>query len=241
VKAIRRNKEPMRVLLATVMAFACLQGATAQTAPRPSAARVTVSAGNIFIEKGGQRRQLTRLGRDFDPALSPDKRFVVFTRGDGKPPPDDPGECKTGAGADQLRRIDADGKNEHLLLTGHDGGKPPQQLCRFEQKQFTSDGRKLFFLSPGWTTSGALHVYDFDKKTVNFVAPANALIVLNFCAGKHRDALVLNQHRYFLGGGSYDWYWLYDPSGRKEIGPVGDDSAKPEEIVEKARDIICAP
>jgi hypothetical protein len=57
VKAIRRNKEPMRVLLATVMAFACLQGATAQTAPRPSAARVTVSAGNIFIEKGGQRRR----------------------------------------------------------------------------------------------------------------------------------------------------------------------------------------
>ncbi len=230
---------PMLASIA-LAALACLQGAAAQT-PHANDARVAVSAGNVFIEQSGERRQLTRLGRDFDAALSPDKRFVVFTRGDGKPPPEDPGECKTGAGADQLRRIDADGKNEHLLLTGRDGGKPPQQLCRFEQKQFSSDGRRLFFVSPGWTTSGALHVYELDKKTVRFVAPANAVIVLNFCAGKHRDALVLNQHRYFIGGGSYDWYWLFDASGAKEIGPLADDGAKPEDIVEKARAMICAP
>jgi hypothetical protein len=96
-------------------------------------------------------------------------------------------------------------------------------------------------IAPGWTTSGALHVYDFGKQSVSFVAAANSVIVLNFCSGEHRDQLVLNQHRYFIGGGSYDWYWLFDRDGRKEIGPVGDDSEKLESIIEKARDIICAP
>jgi hypothetical protein len=221
------------VALAAMLACAAAKAA-------PSDARATVEAGNVFIIKNGQRRQLTRTGRDFDAALSPDKRFVVFTRGDGKPPPDDPSECRSGAAADQLRRIDVDGSNERLLLTAHNGAKPPQQLCRFEEKQFSSDGRRLYFLSPGWTTSAALHVHDFESKAVHFVAPANAVIVLNFCTGKHRDALILNQHRYFLGGGSYDWYWLFDASGTKEIGPVADDGAKREEVVEKARDMICA-
>jgi WD40-like Beta Propeller Repeat len=226
-----------RIGCAAVALVAMLACTAAKAAP--SNARVTVEAGNVFIVKDGARRQLTRTGRDFDAALSPDGRFVAFTRGDGKPPPDDPSECRTGAAADQLRRIDVDGRNERLLVTGHNGAKPPQQLCRFQEKQFSSDGRRLFFLSPGWTTSAALHVYDFDSKAVRFVAPANGAIVLNSCTGKHRDALILNQHRYFLGGGSYDWYWLFDPSATKEIGPVADDAAKREEVVEKAHDMIC--
>ena len=231
----------MHRFLATVFAFCALHCATTASARDTGEMRVTVKAGNIYAERAGQGRQLTRLGRDADAALSPDGKFVVFTRTDGKPPPDDPMTCKTGADADQLMRVDVDGKNERVLVTAHGGERPPQQLCRFEQKQFTADGRRLFFISPGWTTSGALHVYDFASRHVRFVAPANAVIVLNFCKGEHRDQLILNQHRYFIGGGSYDWYWLFDTSGRKEIGPVGDDNAKAEEILQKARDMICAP
>jgi len=231
----------MRLFLAPILTFCALHGAIAARARDQSDVRVTVKAGNIYIESAGQSRQLTTLGRDADAALSPDGKFVVFTRTDGKPPADDPMTCKTGADADQLRRIDVDGRNDRLLVTAHGGERPPQQLCRFEQKQFSADGGRLYFISPGWVTSGALHVYAFAGKAVHFVAAANAVIVLNFCKGEHRDQLILNQHRYFIGGGSYDWYWLFDASGRKEIGPVGDDNAKPEEIVEKARDMICAP
>ena len=231
----------MRVLLAIAVTLSCAIGAAAEPAQKAAAARVTVEAGDIFIEQNGQRRQLTTLGHNSDAALSPDGTFVVFTRSDDKPPPDNLAGCKTGADGDQLRRIDADGKDDRLLVAAHAGKTAPQQLCRFEQKQFTSDGRKLFFIAPGWVTSGALHVYDFAKQSVSFVAPANAVIVLNFCAGEHRDQLVLNQHRYFIGGGSYDWYWLYDSDGRKQIGPVGDDGENPESIIAKAHDVICAP
>ena len=42
-----------------------------------------------------------------------------------------------------------------------------------------------------------------------------------------RRAVVMHvpsrQHRYFIGGGSYDWYWLLKPDG-KEVGPVGEDT-----------------
>jgi hypothetical protein len=40
---------------------------------------------------------------------------------------------------------------------------------------------------------------------------ANDVIVLNDCKKpENRDNLVVNQHRYFIVGGGYDWYWLFD-------------------------------
>ena len=39
-------------------------------------------------------------------------------------------------------------------------------------------------------------------------------------------------HRYFLLGGSYDWYWLYDPTGKKELGPLGQFD-NPDDLVGK--------
>ncbi len=220
----------MRIVLAIVLSLFATGAALAQS--------VTVKAGNVFIKKSGGERQLTKLGRDADAALSPDGRFVVFTRNNAKPP-DDPQTCLTGARADQLHRFDlASGKDE-ILITGRNADAPPQQLCGFDQKQFSSDGRRLYFLSPAYATSAALHYYDFAARAVTFVAPANAVIVLNFCKGEHRDQLVLNQHRYFIGGGSYNWYWLFDSAGKKEIGPVGDEDETPQSITDKAKDVIC--
>lgn len=41
--------------------------------------------------------------------------------------------------------------------------------------------------------------------------------------GEFAGCLLATQHRYFLGGGSYDWYYLLRPNG-KEVGVVGDDT-----------------
>ena len=51
--------------------------------------------------------------------------------------------------------------------------------------------------------------------------PGNDLVVLSFCKDEHRDVLAVQQHRYFVFGGSYDWYWLYDATGTQETGPIG--------------------
>jgi hypothetical protein len=85
-------------------------------------------------------------------------------------------------------------------------------VCSFDTKHFTSDGRFLYFLAPGWATSAALFRFDYYNKSVVFVTDANNVVVLTNCKyAEYKDHLLVLQHRYFVGGGSFDWYWLYKP------------------------------
>ena len=148
---------------------------------------------------------------------------MVYTRqgrGRGVPGYDLGQFCVSTPRPDELRQVNVDGSDDRLLLDGRKGDGEAQ-LCDFRSKQFSSDGRRLYFLSPAWTTSGALHVYDMRTREDRFLQPANDLLVLNFCSGKYKDDVVVQSHRYFVFGGSYDWYWLYDPTGKKELGPLG--------------------
>jgi hypothetical protein len=79
--------------------------------------------------------------------------------------------------------------------------------------QFSSDGRLVYFVTPAWATSGAVHVVDTTDRKERFVVAGNDLRVVH--SGEYRDHLLLAQHRYFLGGGSYDWFYLFTPPGRK--------------------------
>jgi hypothetical protein len=187
-------------------------------------ARVYSNAGSIFIERSGNTTKLTTSEMDLDPVLSPSGAFVVYTRqGRGRSrrhyEPDQ--FCPTEPRPDELRRINVDGSDDWLLLKGR-GGDPEHQLCNFKSKQFSSDGRQLYFLTPAWAASDALHVYDMRAGEEHFMMPANEVLVLNFCRSKYKDHLVVLSHRHFLFGGSYDWYWLYDPTGKKELGPLGE-------------------
>ena len=94
-------------------------------------------------------------------------------------------------------------------------------LANFAKPQFSTSVRYVFFLSDGWATSGAVHVVDTTNGKEHFVCPGLDLEVV--AAGEYRDCLLVRQHRYFIGGGSYDWFWLLRPDG-KEVGPVGEDT-----------------
>jgi Tol biopolymer transport system component len=132
-------------------------------AAQAQATRVYSDAGNIVIERGGSSAKLTTSEMDLDPVLSPNGGFVVYTRqGRGRSPRtyEFNQTCPTEPRPDQLRRINVDGSGDQLLLTGRKG-EPERQLCDFRSKQFSADGRRLYFLTPAWASSGALHVYDF--------------------------------------------------------------------------------
>ena len=108
--------------------------------------RVYSDAGSIFIERGGGTTKLTASEMDIDPVLSPNGGFVVYTRqGRGRSRRHyEPHQfCPTELRPDELRRINADGSNDRLLLKGRGGG-PEHQLCDFKSKQFSSDGTALF-------------------------------------------------------------------------------------------------
>jgi dipeptidyl aminopeptidase/acylaminoacyl peptidase len=207
----------LSVTLLILLASVC--GTSAQT--------VSVKEGNIYWKGSGAARQLTTSGHDSDPSLSPDGHSVVFVRGT-------PGKMIShGAGEDEateLWLIDVDGKNATMLLRGKEDPEPKAVLVDMNAPQFSPDGKKIYFVSAAWATSGAVHVYDLQSKQQKFLCPGNDLHVVR--TGDYKGHLLVTQHRYFIGGGSYDWFWLLKPDG-SEVGAVGEDTKNFRELYEK--------
>ena len=200
---------PVIVVVAILLAF------TSALIARPV---VSERAGNIYLSGDGAEKQLTSSGRDSTPLLAPDGKWVVFIRAiDGKPIPN--GSDEDGKPA-ELWQVRVDGKEPTRLVRTRAGEKPESMIGGFENLQFSADGKQVYFVSPAWATSGAVHVVDTTNGKERFVLAGNNLVVVP--KGEYRDCLLVQQHRYFIGGGSYDWFWLFRPDG-KEVGPVGED------------------
>ena len=181
---------------------------------------VSVKNGNVqFTDKSGKTTALTSSGRDSGPVLAPDGKWVAFVRKvNGK---------KIATGSDEvdpteLWQVRVDGKEPSLLLRCRDAEKPESLIGGFDNLQFSADGKLLYFVTPAWATSGAVHVVDTTNGKERYVFPGNDLKMVK--SGEYKDCLLVQQHRYFVGSGSYDWYWLLRPDG-KEVGPVGEDTS----------------
>ena len=180
---------------------------------------VSVKDGNIqFTDKTGKTTALTSSGKDSDAVLAPDGKWVAFVRKiDGK---------KIATGSDEmdpteLWQVRIDGKESSLLLRCRDSQKPESVIAAFETLQFSTNGKLLYFVTPAWATSGAVHVVDTTNRKERYLFAGNNLKVVP--AGEYKDCLLVQQHKYFVGGGSYDWFWLLRADG-KEVGPVGEDT-----------------
>ena len=199
--------------------FVAICGLAVALLAEANAQKVSVQNGNICIGgPAGEIKKLTSSGHDSEPALSPDGKWIVFIR-------TIPGKrISTGAGdaaATELWQVRADGKEPTLLVRPKDSDKMETVLAGFSKPQFSTNGRLVYFVSEAWATSGALHVVDTTNSKERFVCPALDFEVVP--SGEYRDCLLVAQHRYFIGGGSYDWFWLLLPDG-KEVGPVGEDT-----------------
>ena len=181
----------------------------------------------FFTDAAGKRTQVTKEGNNSSPCLDPAKKRIAFVRAT-------PGKMvDTGSGrvqATELCVIDTEGKTGEVLVRGADDPKPENVLADFSTPQFSPDGKTLYFVSAAWAVSGAVHAYDFATKAVRYVCPGNDLEVVP--KGEYAGHFLVQQHRYFLGGGSYDWYWLLKPDGT-EVGPVGEDPAMFREMYVK--------
>lgn len=131
----------------------------------------------------------------------------------------DPDQNRNTNRAQQIWIYHTKTKKENLLV--HDNFScqhPTKQILDPEALQFSPDSKKLYFIATGWVTSGALHVVNVDGSNEHFLIPANEYRIVQ--KGQYQGYIIAMQHRYFIGGGSYNWYWLFSPTGKK-ISPLG--------------------
>lgn len=188
-----------------------------------SFANVFVKAGNIYYAQGGKDLQLTNSNRDGSPVLSPNKKLIAFIRTGHQIIPQ---KCRdfsdiSGKYGNQIWIYNIANKTEQMLVDNNFScNKPKKRIVDPQQLHFSPNSRTLYFVASAWVVSGAVHAINIDGTNYRYIQPANMLTVIT--SGDYQGYLALQQHRYFIGGGSYDWYWLFTPDGKK-VGPLGEE------------------
>ena len=185
-----------------------------------SAQSVLVRSGNIFLKaENGKELQLTRSGHDNEPALAADGKWVAFVREiAGKR--DELSPVNSQEFANELWLVATNGTAETKLvkygtLSGKSGA-----ISGIHHPQFFPDNRRIAFTAAWAVVEGSVHIVDLQTKKLQFVSAGNSVEVVP--AGEYQNHLIVQRHKYFLPGGSYDWYWLLDVSGM-EIGAIGEE------------------
>ena len=178
--------------------------------------------GNIFLKFENQEiKQITYTKTDTLPIISPDKEKIVFIRKTNG------NEIDAGSGPVSNNEIwiyNIKDNNSEAIVK-YNGSEDPETMLApsLTPLYFTSDNKSIYFTCYAWATSDAIHKYDLITKSEKFVSAGNSLFLIP--NGKYKDYLLIQKHKYYNNGGSYDYTWLLNGDGKeiREIGEVGDD------------------
>lgn len=149
--------------------------------------------GNIFLKAGDKITQLTSTGRDSEPILSPNARWVAFNReikGVVK-------ECKRRdiwvCPSEELWVFDLKIKTEQKLLEpkGHEPKlKNEEVMENFNGKIFSPDSKTIYFSTPTYATASAIHAVNINGKNARFITAGHLVqIVQGYLPNKFKSYL----------------------------------------------------
>ncbi len=160
------------------------------------------------------------------PTLSPDKQWIAFIHRKKMVLSDD---CKDNpymddSLVDQLWVYNVKTQKKKLLVNyNFFCDVPEKMILHIEDIKFSPDSKIIYFQTGAWLHSDAIHAVNIDGSREHYLIPGDSLEIIQ--KGDSKGDLVVSQSRYFIEGGSFDWYWLYTPSGKQE-GPIGEDFGK---------------
>jgi dipeptidyl aminopeptidase/acylaminoacyl peptidase len=136
---------------------------------------------------------------------SPDGKWIVYV----KPVSGD----SIGTGADdyqpsELWQVDSNGRHPTLLVRCHGSfdGEMSTVVAQFNELRFSPDGRLVYFETPAWATSVALHVVDTTNGREHFI-----------CAGgidSFRGNNLVTEESVYKGHGHQIQKFLRSPEGQ---------------------------
>lgn len=132
-----------------------------------------------------------------------------------------------GDGGSIIQAKNSQTKQEEVLLTAKPDDKPEQNLTDFAHLQLSNDAKTLYFEAAGWATSSAIHALDITSHKTTFVTDGSLVCVVK--TGEYQDKLIVQQHKYFVQGGAYDYLYLYEPTG-KQIGLVAGENVTKDDV-----------
>lgn len=135
--------------------------------------------GNIFIKVGGKVTQLTDTEMDSEPILSPDGRWVVFSRELEDTFKECEREIDWECPYDQLRIIDLESKTERMILESREKEKDVKKVIYyFKSKTFSPDSQTIYFVTSAYAVSDAIRAVDIDGKNDRYVTDGNTVQVV---------------------------------------------------------------
>ena len=141
----------------------------------PSAKSVFEEGGNIFLAAGGKATQITNIGMDGRPTLSPDGKWAAFSREiKGKEKECEESNDVLVCPSEQLWIIDLETRSERKLLgpRAYDpdaGVGIDDVLEKFYGITFSPDSQTIYFSTPTYATASAIHAVDIKSGKTRLV------------------------------------------------------------------------
>jgi hypothetical protein len=167
---------------------------------------VAVLAGNDT--DAGLHQRLGLGAHDSDTVLTSDELSAFFVR-------ESPGTN----GRSEIWKITIADHKSTPLVRMRPSDDPKRNLTEFQDLRLSPDNKILYFRTGAWATSTAVHAIDLRTGNIMFVTAGNSVQVVQ--KGQFKGHLIVDKHRYYVGGGSYDALWLVTQLGT-ELGPVLD-------------------